>query len=52
MGGSVCVRACPILQQQKFNIAGVAVLDVVEGTYRYIKFCNLQSLTHHQQAQQ
>lgn len=32
MGGSVCVRACPILQQQKFNIAGVAVLDVVEGT--------------------
>ncbi|KAG1832359.1 hypothetical protein DFJ58DRAFT_823134 [Suillus subalutaceus] len=32
MGGSVCVRACPILQQRKFNIAGVAVLDVVEGT--------------------
>ncbi|OAX41924.1 protein phosphatase methylesterase [Rhizopogon vinicolor AM-OR11-026] len=32
MGGSVCVRACPILQQHKYKIAGVAVLDVVEGT--------------------
>ncbi|KAG1736317.1 hypothetical protein EDB19DRAFT_1721478 [Suillus lakei] len=32
MGGSVCVRACPILQQRKYNVAGVAVLDVVEGT--------------------
>lgn len=33
MGGSVCVRACPILQQHKYKIAGVAVLDVVEGTF-------------------
>jgi protein phosphatase methylesterase 1 len=32
MGGSVCVRACPILQHHKYRIAGVAVLDVVEGT--------------------
>jgi hypothetical protein len=41
MGGSVCVRACPILQQRKYNIAGVAVLDVVEGTYCCIKCCDL-----------
>ncbi|KAJ8592850.1 protein phosphatase methylesterase [Rhizopogon salebrosus TDB-379] len=32
MGGSVCVRACPILQHHQYRIAGVAVLDVVEGT--------------------
>lgn len=25
------VRACPLLQQRKYRIAGVAVLDVVEG---------------------
>ncbi|OCH94861.1 protein phosphatase methylesterase [Obba rivulosa] len=30
LGGSVCVRACPILQERKFRITGVAVLDVVE----------------------
>ncbi|KAG6329914.1 hypothetical protein ID866_9174 [Astraeus odoratus] len=32
MGGSVVVHACPKLQELKYMIAGVAVLDVVEGT--------------------
>jgi protein phosphatase methylesterase 1 len=31
MGGAVCVRACPILQEKRYKVAGVAVLDVVEG---------------------
>ncbi|KAI0706426.1 protein phosphatase methylesterase [Earliella scabrosa] len=30
LGGSVCVRACPILQQYHYQITGVAVIDVVE----------------------
>ena len=32
MGGSVVTKSCPILLQNKYKIAGVAVLDVVEGT--------------------
>ncbi|KAF9231023.1 Alpha/Beta hydrolase protein [Melanogaster broomeanus] len=32
MGGSVVVHACPKLQELKYVISGVAVLDVVEGT--------------------
>ncbi|KAF9048870.1 Alpha/Beta hydrolase protein [Panaeolus papilionaceus] len=32
MGGSVVVRACPLLLQKKYRIAGVSVLDVVEGS--------------------
>ncbi|KAH9481836.1 Protein phosphatase methylesterase 1 [Psilocybe cubensis] len=32
MGGSVVVRSCPKLLDAKYRIAGVAVLDVVEGT--------------------
>ncbi|KAJ2918180.1 hypothetical protein MD484_g2256, partial [Candolleomyces efflorescens] len=32
MGGSVVVQACPRLQEAKYRIAGVAVLDVVEGS--------------------
>jgi protein phosphatase methylesterase 1 len=31
MGGSVIVRSCPKLLENKYRIAGVAVLDVVEG---------------------
>lgn len=31
MGGSVLVRACPMLLSKKYRITGVAVLDVVEG---------------------
>lgn len=31
MGGSVVVRACPKLQELKYVMSGVAVLDVVEG---------------------
>jgi hypothetical protein len=31
MGGSVIVRSCPKLLEKKYRIAGVAVLDVVEG---------------------
>jgi len=31
MGGSVVTRACPLLQDAGYNIAGAAVLDVVEG---------------------
>ena len=27
-------RACPLLQERKYKIAGVAVLDVVEGDSR------------------
>ncbi|KAL7279443.1 hypothetical protein ACG7TL_007285 [Trametes sanguinea] len=30
LGGSVSVRACPILQQHQYRITGVAVIDVVE----------------------
>jgi len=32
MGGSVVVRACPKLQELRYVVSGVAVLDVVEGT--------------------
>lgn len=32
MGGSVVVHACPKLQELKYVVSGVAVLDVVEGT--------------------
>jgi protein phosphatase methylesterase 1 len=32
MGGSVVTQACPTLQEAKYRIAGVAVLDVVEGS--------------------
>ncbi|KAH7928324.1 protein phosphatase methylesterase [Leucogyrophana mollusca] len=32
MGGSVVVRTCPLLQEKKYAIAGVVVLDVVEGS--------------------
>ncbi|KAI0064955.1 protein phosphatase methylesterase [Artomyces pyxidatus] len=32
MGGAVVVRACPLLQELKYTVGGVAVLDVVEGT--------------------
>ncbi|KAJ7197193.1 Alpha/Beta hydrolase protein [Mycena pura] len=32
MGGSVVVRACPLLLAQKYRVSGVAVLDVVEGS--------------------
>jgi protein phosphatase methylesterase 1 len=31
MGGAVCVKTCPRLQQRHYKVAGVAVLDVVEG---------------------
>jgi len=30
LGGSVIVRACPLLQELKYRITGVAVLDIVE----------------------
>ncbi|TFK82185.1 protein phosphatase methylesterase [Polyporus arcularius HHB13444] len=30
LGGSVCVRACPKLQEHRYRITGVAVIDVVE----------------------
>ncbi|KAH9902379.1 protein phosphatase methylesterase [Cubamyces lactineus] len=30
LGGSVSVRACPVLQQHNYRITGVAVIDVVE----------------------
>ncbi|KAI0656429.1 protein phosphatase methylesterase [Cubamyces menziesii] len=30
LGGSVSVRACPVLQQHHYRITGVAVIDVVE----------------------
>ncbi|EGO24925.1 hypothetical protein SERLADRAFT_370151 [Serpula lacrymans var. lacrymans S7.9] len=32
MGGSVVVRTCPMLLELKYKVAGVAVLDVVEGS--------------------
>ncbi|KIY63708.1 protein phosphatase methylesterase [Cylindrobasidium torrendii FP15055 ss-10] len=32
MGGSVVVRACPLILESKFHVAGVAVLDIVEGS--------------------
>lgn len=35
MGGTVLVRACPILQDAKYRVSGVIVLDVVEGTRNF-----------------
>ena len=35
MGGSVAVRSCPGLIQKRYRIAGVVVLDVVEGSYMH-----------------
>ncbi|KAJ7158253.1 Alpha/Beta hydrolase protein [Mycena crocata] len=32
MGGSVVVRACPLLLEHAYRVSGVAVLDVVEGS--------------------
>jgi len=32
MGGSVVTRSCPTLLEKRFKIAGVSVLDVVEGS--------------------
>jgi len=32
MGASVAVRACPLLLEKKYRIAGVTVIDVVEGS--------------------
>ncbi|KDR78704.1 hypothetical protein GALMADRAFT_244206 [Galerina marginata CBS 339.88] len=32
MGGSVVVRSCPKILDKKYRVAGVAVLDVVEGS--------------------
>lgn len=32
MGGSVCVRVVSLLLERNYRIAGVAVLDVVEGS--------------------
>ncbi|KAI0318603.1 protein phosphatase methylesterase [Amylostereum chailletii] len=32
MGGAVVVRVCPLLQELKYRVGGVTVLDVVEGT--------------------
>ena len=42
MGGAVVVRACPLLQDRKYRVGGVVVLDVVEGTVSFlaiIDFC-------------
>ena len=35
MGASVAVRACPLLLEKKYRIAGVTVIDVVEGTLHF-----------------
>ena len=35
MGGSVVVRSCPGLIQKRYRLAGVVVLDVVEGRYTH-----------------
>jgi pimeloyl-ACP methyl ester carboxylesterase len=61
MGGSVVVRACPMLLEHKYKVAGVAVLDVVEGEFHdhsdplYLanfpeskRFCHRSSPTHAQ----
>jgi protein phosphatase methylesterase 1 len=37
MGGAACVKACPILQEKKYSVGGVAVLDVVEGEHRFTR---------------
>lgn len=37
MGGSVVVRSCPVLIEKRYRIAGVAVLDVVEGSHTHPK---------------
>lgn len=41
MGGAVVVRASSRLLDLKFRVTGVAVLDVVEGTFRafILAFC-------------
>ena len=35
MGGSVVVRACPMLLEHRYKVTGIAVLDVVEGEFQY-----------------
>ena len=42
MGGSAIVRSCPKLLEKKYRIAGVAVLDVVEG----VKLLDTHFLNH------
>jgi protein phosphatase methylesterase 1 len=37
MGGAACVKACPILQEKKYSVSGVAVLDVVEGEHHFMR---------------
>jgi protein phosphatase methylesterase 1 len=37
MGGAACVRACPVLQEKRYSVSGVAVLDVVEGAERFAR---------------
>jgi len=32
MGGSIVTKSCPILLAAKYRVAGVSVLDVVEGS--------------------
>ena len=41
MGGSIVVDACPSIQEAGYKVAGVAVIDVVEGPV----FC-FKSWTH------
>lgn len=42
MGGTVLVRASPILQEAKYKISGVTVLDIVEGVlYTLLLLINL-----------
>lgn len=43
MGGSVVVHSCAALLEKKYKIGGVAVLDVVEGTFPNILMLNSTS---------
>jgi len=43
MGGSVVVHSCAALLEKKYKIGGVAVLDVVEGTFPNILMLNSAS---------
>lgn len=43
MGGSVVVRSCPVFLDLKYKVAGVAVIDVVEGKWYCKKLYDLYS---------
>lgn len=47
MGGSVVVKACPRLLEDKYKVGGVVVLDVVEGNHSLLLCTQLIIILRH-----